>query len=342
MECVKSEFEYFHPEPFVTQIERSFYREYTSISAIQHQSPISFMVPGTDQIYLDLSRTFLYVRAKITDAAGANNAGTVQIGPVNLPLQSMFSNVDVELCGKSISDSNGLYPYRAMFENLVSYSKDAQESHLQTALFSKDTAGHMEILNSQGDTATNLGLKSRATNFAASAEVEMTGRLHLDIFHQPKAIPQNCNLKVKLTPSKDAFVLMSGAAVTNDNPQVQYRFQVTDARLFVRSLQMSPAIVLAHEEVLGKSNMRFPVRRVTMKTLAIPQNQTSILHDNIYLGQLPRRLIFAMVRDTAMSGHYQQNPFNFQHFTLNHLSLFENGEMVPSKRMSRTSRRINI
>ena len=54
MECVKSEFEYFLHEPIVTQIERSFYREYTPISALQHQTPIEFVVPGTDQIYLDL------------------------------------------------------------------------------------------------------------------------------------------------------------------------------------------------------------------------------------------------------------------------------------------------
>ena len=328
---MKSDFEYFLPEPYGTQVERSFYREYTPISALQHQAPISFMVPGTDQIYLDLSRSFLYVRAKITDATGGDNANTIEIGPVNLPLHTMFSNVDVELCGKSIADQNGLYSYRAILETLLSYAKDAHETHLASALFEKDTAGKMDVVHCLGGTATNVGLKDRAAYFSTSAEVEMAGRLHADIFHQPKAIPQNCNLKIKLTPSKDSFLLMSGADVDANHPQIQYRFQVMDARLFIRSMEASAATILAHEQVLSKQNMRFPIRRVTMKTLAIPQNQTSILHDNIYLGQLPRRLLIGMVADTAMAGHYQQNPFNFQHFNLNHLALFVNGEMVPSK-----------
>ena len=331
MECVKSEFEYFTPEPIVTQIERSFYREYTPISAIQHQTPIDFMVPGTEQIYLDLSRSFLYVRVKITTATGTNIGQNVQIGPINLSLHSMFSNVDVELSGKSISDANGLYPYRAYIETVLSYAQDAQDSHLQSALWFKDTPGKMETLASNGNNATNTGLKNRAALFAESAEVELSGRLHSDFFHQAKALPQNCNVKIKLTPSKDSFMLISGADVTAQAPQVQYRFQVVDARLFVRSIQVSPAAVLAHEQVMSKANMRFPIRRVTMKTLAIPQNQTSILHDNIYLGQLPRRILLGMVADTAMSGQYQQNPFNFQHFNVNHLALYVNGEMVPSK-----------
>jgi hypothetical protein len=51
-----------------------------------------------------------------------------------------------------------------------------------------------------------------------------------------------------------------------------------------------------------------------MKHLSIPRGQTSALHDNIYLVQLPDRIVMAFVSDAAMAGGYQQNPFNFQHF----------------------------
>ena len=81
MECVKSEFEYFLPEPIVTQIDRSFYLEYTPISALQHQTPIEFVVPGTDQIYLDLSRSFIYLKAKITSANGGDNGADGKLVP---------------------------------------------------------------------------------------------------------------------------------------------------------------------------------------------------------------------------------------------------------------------
>ena len=62
---------------------------------------------------------------------------------------------------------------------------------------------------------------------------------------------------------------------------------------------------------------------------SIPRGQTSVLHENIYLGTLPRRLVLCFVDDMAMAGSYQQNPFNFQHFGINHLALYVNGEMIP-------------
>ena len=164
-------------------------------------APKADWVPGSSHRsdYLDISRSFIYVKGKIIDATGGDNAATVEIGPLNNPLHSIFSNVDIDLGGNLISDPNGLYPYRAYIETLLSYSKEAQESLLQTAIWSTDTPGKMAIKDSVGGGARNTGLKARTVFFSKSAEAEMTGRLHADIFHQPKAIPQNTSLKVKLT-----------------------------------------------------------------------------------------------------------------------------------------------
>ena len=79
----------------------------------------------------------------------------------------------MELNGKSISDANGLYPYRAQFETLLTYNEDAQQSHLQAGIFWKDTAGHMNSLDSNGGNAENHGLRDRSTLCAESREVEM-------------------------------------------------------------------------------------------------------------------------------------------------------------------------
>ena len=95
MKCVNSEFEYFLPEDIVTQKDRSFYRESPPISALQHQRPIDFLVPGTEPIYLDLSRSFIYLKGKIKDEAVGDNEATVEIGPLNNPI-ILFSTVDFE------------------------------------------------------------------------------------------------------------------------------------------------------------------------------------------------------------------------------------------------------
>ena len=75
---------------------------------------------------MDLVRTQLFVKAKIAKANGtAIDAGT-QVGPVNLFLHSLFSQVDVSLNERLISPSTNTYPYRAMIETLLNYGKEAK------------------------------------------------------------------------------------------------------------------------------------------------------------------------------------------------------------------------
>ena len=72
---LKTEFEYFQPEPILIQVDRSFYREYTPIFALQNNAPIDFSIPYSEQLYFDLSRIYLYVRAKITNEDGKKYSG---------------------------------------------------------------------------------------------------------------------------------------------------------------------------------------------------------------------------------------------------------------------------
>jgi hypothetical protein len=158
----------------------------------------------------------------------------------------------------------------------------------------------------------------------------MLGRIHSDIFHQPRAILANVPLKIRLLPSRDSFVLTTPAPA-QDAVQAQLRINILDARLYIHTLEVTHSLALAHEHMLTRTNARYPLRRTTMKHLSIPQGQTSILHDNIYLGQLPERIVLALVSDASMAGGYQLNPFNFEHFGLNYLALSVNGELVPGK-----------
>ena len=57
--------------------------------------PIEFHVSGTGDEYLDLAGTQLFVKAKITKANGTAIYADTQVGPVNLFLHSLFSQVDV-------------------------------------------------------------------------------------------------------------------------------------------------------------------------------------------------------------------------------------------------------
>jgi hypothetical protein len=92
----------------------------------------------------------------------------------------MFSQVDVSIKGQKITSSVDTYPYRAFFETLLNYGNDAQESHLTTSLFYKDTPGKMESIAVKEPDANQGWLKRR--NLTKDGEFELFGRIHADIF----------------------------------------------------------------------------------------------------------------------------------------------------------------
>ena len=112
-----------------------------------------------------------------------NLAADAAVGPVNLFLHSLFSQVDISLNGTLITASTNTYPHRAMLETLLSYGKDAKKSQLTSALFYKDQAGTMDSINFGDNPALrNDGLVKRRSIVRESREFDMMGRLHGDIF----------------------------------------------------------------------------------------------------------------------------------------------------------------
>ena len=148
---------------------------------------------------MDLAKTQLFVKVKITEADGDNLDPNMQVGPVNLFLHFLFSQVDVSLNERLISPSTNTYPYRAMIEMLLNYGEDAKSSQLSIALFYKDTPGKMDAVNPVADDDdANQGLKARYTFTKNSNTMDMMGPIHSDIFFQDRLILNGVNLTLKL------------------------------------------------------------------------------------------------------------------------------------------------
>ena len=197
-ECAKSELDLFTIPPTQTSIERGDWKEYRPLSSINTGGPIEFYVSGSGEEYIDLDQTQLYVRAKITKKDGSALDDDDVVGPVNLFLHSLFSQVDVALNGREISSATPTYPYRAMIETLLNYSHATKVDQLTSALFYKDTAGKMDAADPGLPSATaNAGLKKRSRFTNGSKEVELIGRLHSDMFCQEKYLLSGVDLRLK-------------------------------------------------------------------------------------------------------------------------------------------------
>ena len=125
-ECTKSELDLFGLPPTQTSIEKGQWVEFHPIANISDGGPIEFFIPGAGEEYNDLSQTQLYVKAKVVNGDGSDLADDAQVGPVNLFLQSLFSQIDVTMNERMISPSTPTYPYRAVMENLLNYGGERQ------------------------------------------------------------------------------------------------------------------------------------------------------------------------------------------------------------------------
>lgn len=183
-ECTKSELDLFIVPPTQTSIEGGTFVEYNPISTISQGTPIEFSITGAGQDYLDLSSTQLYVRAKIVRANNDDIDAGDHVGPINLFLHSLFSEVDITLNDTLITDSNNTYAYRSYLETILSYGSAAKNSQLTSALFYKDVAGHLENANPHEDAAQNKGFKERSALTGEGKVVDMLGCIHSDLFYQ--------------------------------------------------------------------------------------------------------------------------------------------------------------
>ena len=268
---------------------------------------------------MDLANVLLYVRAKIVKNNNGDLAAAATSAPVNLLLHSMFSQVDVTLNGTLISASTNTYPYRWMLETLLSYGEDAKKSQLTSELFYKDEAGNMDetVIAAADGHQPNSGLQQRRAFVAESREFDMIGRIHGDIFFQERYMLNEVGMKIKLVRSKDSFCLMGAADA---------KLVVTHASLFVRKVKLSPSVFLAHAKALENSTAKYPIKRVVCKTFAIPQNYLDDNHEKLFSGQLPTRIVVALVDNRAFNGDRAHNPFNFQHYNLSEISLYLDGQ----------------
>jgi len=317
-ECTKSELDLFSVPPTQTSIESGTYVEYHPISSITGSGPIEFDISASGEDYMDLANSYLFVKAKIQRADGANMDNADQVGPVNNFLHSMFSQIDIQLNGTLVSSSTNTYPYRAYIENLLSYGPAAKNSHLTAALFYKDTAGKMDHTNPLADDA-NSGLKTRATFTNRNRVVDLMGRLHSDIFFQPRYMLNDVNVKIRMTRSRNEFALVWAG----DNA---FRVSIVSAALFVRKVKLNPSVYLAHAKTLETGMAKYPIRRVVCKTFTIPTGYRDVSHEKLFSGQLPVRLVIGCVDNDAFNGNNAKNPFNFKHFSLTELALYLDGQ----------------
>lgn len=315
---IKTELDLFAVPPTQNSVESGSIHCCRPVSALTDTSPIEFIIPASSEEYIDLSHTALHLVVKINATANQN------VAPVNNFLHSMFSQVDVFLNQRNICPPTSHYSYRSYIESLLNYGIDAKRTHLQTCMWYKDDAGQMDTMVLDEDAGTqNSGYETRKAIARGGRTFELYGQLHCDIFNQNKYLVNGVEVAIRLVKEKPQFCLMSNAAGAS--------FEITEANLFVRKVRVNPSILVAHARTLAACPARYPITRVEIKTVSISAGIQSKSVDNLYIGQMPKRCIVGFVSNERVNGTFGTNPFNFESFNFDYLSLFIDSRQIPAK-----------
>ncbi|GBM41471.1 hypothetical protein AVEN_130937-1 [Araneus ventricosus] len=161
------------------------------------------------------------------------------------------------------------------------------------------------------------GLEKRSRFFTSSATVDMIGGLHSDLFHQERLLLNLVDLKIKLIRSQLEFCLQG---------EEGHKAVLEKISLFVRKICVSPGVILGHVKALEKETTKYTIYRVLCKVYSVPQGSMSMVQDNIFVGQMPKRIIVGCIENDAFHGTLQKSPYDFKHFDMNFIGVYVDGQ----------------
>ncbi|KAF4520552.1 hypothetical protein B566_EDAN008751 [Ephemera danica] len=317
IEGLPTELDIFSPPVIQTGILDGNWYHYKPTSSILDSRQITFVVPGNGDQYVDLSRTILVFKFQIVKANGQAYDAQSVVGGVNNFFDSVISDVKVEFNNKIVSNSMHMYHYRSYIEDLYNYNITAKSSHLTASLWEQDVAGSMHALN-------QASYVKRLNRTKSSAVFELAGKIHCDLFSAQKLLLNGVDIRLTLLKNKPEVCLMGAAA---DDPMVKF----LDATLLIRRVDISPSIKLAHNKALSVHKAKYPFKKVEMQSVTLPQGTRQQSIENLFLGRIPARIIVGLVSNAGYNGDLTKNPYSFEHYNLNHLSLIRNGQQVLSR-----------
>lgn len=294
---------------------------YKPVQAIGQQGPITFVIPGSGDAYIDTAKTLLYIKCRvINDNTNARYVAADDYSVVNNMLNTLFCEIRVDLNQQTVSSTNNLNHYRSYLENLFNFNQTAKDSHLTSCLFYMDEGGKFED-------STGAGFVKRKGFVSSSEEVDLFGRINCDVLNSSKYMLNEVEMRFTLTQNPASLVVFQSAPAAGVQP-LNPKIEITDATLYIRKVNLNPSILLAHEKMLQTTPAIYPFKRVEMLSYSVPAGTYKKCFENLFLNRIPSRIILGLVKNSSFSGSLHENCFNFENFNLNQLNLSVNGHVV--------------
>lgn len=319
----KSELDLFSIPTTQVAIKRYFNDVIHPTNPITHDGPYQFRIPG-DPNFLSLSNHYVYFQMRIVRPDGTNlvaapaEGADPAVAPINAIGKTFFKQVKLFLNSKLVYDSGDKYHYKAFLETDLNYGFDAKATHLSACLYDMETGD----INA----AANPQFAERARLFAGSAWVEVMAPLHVDLMMQDRLMLPHTEVRLDLHRNSDSLALICHQA----NPRA-YKIEVREMKLFIKKVEVLESINLALEATVGQYAAKYPLRRTIVTSLQVTPQRRLLPMNNIFQGQIPKRMIVACCDTDAFHGTLSKSPFRFQHYGIQSIKIVAGGQTFPSQ-----------
>ena len=298
--------------------------EYRSTNQL-NGNVIDILIPGSGD-FIDLRRSFLSVKFKVTKADGTALIATDHISTVNNMLSSLWSQVEVYLNGTLVSPNVNLFPYTSMFTTYLEKSLRQKASLMRSSGFYHDTARYANTENP--DTSFNQGLKLRFGLITESKQCNLYGPLPVDILETKKWLVGGVDVQIRLSRSSPEFFFMKPTTVTTV-PKIE----LLDVFYHVCRITPKPEVLLAQNIAISQNMFRYEYQRRRNHVIPVKSGATFLQEDQMFNNVIPAKVVVAHVNQTGFTGDYTENPFYIQFAGVSSIALYINDMSLPAQPM---------
>lgn len=284
------------------------------VSSFSSSSPIKFFISSSQEDYLSFAESEIYVKVKLSPEFKSTPTTDIwrnTVAPVNNFLHSLFKKCNVYINNREITNDSSNYSYQAYLQNLLGFSKAAQYSELSTVCYAD----------------TNTERKNFLLQFVSSdlktATFWLGGRLNIDLTFQNKCLIGGTDVLIELLPNDPSFYM----ELAGDTKSCSVEFE--DVVFYCHKFKVSKELQTAHSLALQKAEAKYPFTQHYVKSISIPSGLTQANLDNVYIGNLPRRITVALIPERAYQGDFTKDPFEFISAKVNQFAFYVDGRQYP-------------
>lgn len=318
--------------PYVSDIESYYVEEIQPIQGKNTDtSKYQFNIPSSIH-WTDLTQLELYVKGKATDAAGADLADKTLTGEgkggregvlENNLFHSLWSGVDPTMDNVQIRWNMSHYNIWSQILALLTIDNTDSDEAWMKYRYEFDNTVRTPLAT--GDTGIDVRIKHAGKHKrmklynAASPSFQMSGTLNNPVLMASRYLPPNHEMQLQLK-RVDNEVLTYGNA--------ELKFKIEEIYILAKRYKVKPDYQARY---LRMKEIHFPIVLPEEYPWVIPQGTQKYERQLMMQGDSPTTIFIVFMDNRAYVGNKDHSQFNFHHYNIDHICLYQNGLVFPRK-----------